>query len=114
MGNLKALPFDYAIAIEKDIDVDRPRPLWNRSFAAEFALDSLRVRQKLHRHERSLRLDHQIQKKRLRDVIHRLRLVDRRYAPRVQSIDGSAQVSFTVTQVRTEAEIDRLHENSAG
>ena len=79
------------VIIQKNIDIDGSRPITKRGLSAQFRLNLFHIIQQRFRIERSLTLQHNIQKARLVGKPHRLRIIDRRDAGNLEHLAQALQ-----------------------
>src|SRR5207237_4824112 len=98
---------DGLVAVEKYVDINQPRTLRELLFAAHARFYVTETMQQVQSRHMGLALYNTIQKPRLFQVIHWLRLVDRRYlhhaqAGRRQRSNGRTEIRFAIPYVRTQ------------
>lgn len=113
MRNFNSTLLYHACFVEKNIEVDDPRPARYKLFAAKFTLDLLELIEQLARLERSFPFDNTIQKPRLREKIDRLSFIYRRapqnsHADFRQSCHRALQIRGAIAEVRPERKINEL------
>src|SRR5260370_5373552 len=99
--------------VKQDVHIDPPRPFRHQLFASHSQFDSTQGLQQFQRRCRRLSLDRAIQKPRLLQEVHRLRLIERRHARHAharisQRCNRRAQVLLPVPHIRSQRKINRL------
>ena len=122
--NLEAGLVDRPVAVDQDVEVERPRTLVGRGapVPAEGTLELEDRRQEVAGRKPRLELHRAVQETRLVDVAHRLRVTKARDSQHLslwqaaEPPDRSAQGSLTVAEIRAEADkgADHAQEPSAG
>src|SRR4051794_26460761 len=113
MRDLEPGLVDRVVAVEEEIEVDRPRPpLRPDALAAEPALDVEQVVEQLPGRERRLQLGDGVQEPRLLRVAPRLGLANRRQARCADQLGRAADRGFAVSEVRTEPDVGERHGRS--
>ena len=106
---------EHPVAVEQQVEVERPRPHRDLAHAPEPRLDrEARVEQRLGPGQLARELDDAVQKPRLIDVADRVGLVERREPrPRRDGVEQQPhaleEVSRPVAEVRADGDIDVIH-----
>ena len=113
VGDRQPLAGDDQIVVQQDIEVDLARPVAVAGPPADRALDPLERREQLRGHEVGPHPAGGVEERRLRDLVERRRLVERRDsldAPDArQRGQGRRQVRLAVAAVAAQAEVDGRH-----
>src|ERR1700719_758223 len=113
MRNLHSRFLNHRCLVKKNVEIDNPRPAWDKLAAAKAAFDRLQSVEQLAGLEQSFRFDSAIQKPRLLKKIDGLGLIGGRaaqnsHANSRKGFDGALQIRGPISKVRSEGKIDEL------